>query len=238
VGGTSAGRLPLPQIVAFDSDPLLVEEISLQGDGTVVCFGDGANPEVLHAYGIEAPRAIFITYDDHRDCLGATLRLRAAFDAVPIYCRSQTRAEALALRRAGATEAVVETDELPRSAPLLLEGGGAPSVMASFASLRHLRPAELAAAVESTGVTEVEAARLLELYGAMDADGDGNVDVGELKTALAKSSTAGVLSDAAVGELERRVTAVVGDVTSVDFVQFCRISMADLEEAAAACVDE
>jgi hypothetical protein len=62
--------------------------------------------------------------------------------------------------------------------------------------------------------------------------------VGELKTALAKSSTAGVLSDAAVGELERRVTAVVGDVTSVDFVQFCRISMADLEEAAAACVDE
>ena len=54
-------------------------------------------------------------------CVAATARLRGAFREAPIFTRAQTRAEAQALQAAGATEVVVEFDELPRycTAPAL-----------------------------------------------------------------------------------------------------------------------
>lgn len=56
-----------------------------------MCFGDGANPKVFEAYGIEHPRAIFITYPEHAECLSATLRLRSAFLRARIFARAQVK---------------------------------------------------------------------------------------------------------------------------------------------------
>lgn len=110
----------LPQIVAFDKKPSLIDQILTPMDNTAVLFGDGENPEVLKHHGVERPRAIFIAYEDEEQVLAATIRLRTLFVDTPIYARSQSRREARELKAAGATEVVVEHDELPRSAPLFL----------------------------------------------------------------------------------------------------------------------
>ena len=52
--------------------------------------------------------------------MSAVARLRFSFPKSPIFARAQSRHEAHELKEAGATEIVVEFDELPRSAQALL----------------------------------------------------------------------------------------------------------------------
>eukprot|EP00584_Thalassiosira_punctigera_P001494 CAMPEP_0172534232 /NCGR_PEP_ID=MMETSP1067-20121228/6676_1 /TAXON_ID=265564 ORGANISM="Thalassiosira punctigera, Strain Tpunct2005C2" /NCGR_SAMPLE_ID=MMETSP1067 /ASSEMBLY_ACC=CAM_ASM_000444 /LENGTH=759 /DNA_ID=CAMNT_0013319005 /DNA_START=187 /DNA_END=2466 /DNA_ORIENTATION=- len=112
----------LPRVVAFDTDPALIDTILMPESNAAVMYGDGENPEVLRSHGVEDPTAIFVSYEDHERALAATFRLRTSFDRAPIYTRAQTREEAQELKCAGATEVVVERDELPRSSPYLLLG--------------------------------------------------------------------------------------------------------------------
>lgn len=74
----------------------------------------------------------------------------------------------MALRAAGANEAVIEADELPRSAPLLLRGGE------PLRSLVRRVPAKISLEARSAEIgklTSSEAARFLELYKSMGTDG-------------------------------------------------------------------
>lgn len=52
--------------------------------------------------------------------MSAVARLRFSFPEAPIFARAQSRYEAQELKEAGATEIVVEFDELSRSAQALL----------------------------------------------------------------------------------------------------------------------
>lgn len=116
-GGEEAS---LPQVVAFDLDPTLINNVLLPTPNVAVMYGDGENPEVFRSHGVHSPRAIFISYEHHEQVMAATLRLRTSFADAPIYTRAQSREEAQELKCAGATEVVVEMDELPRSSPYLL----------------------------------------------------------------------------------------------------------------------
>jgi hypothetical protein len=111
----------LPQIVAFDTEPSLIDKILIPMDNTAVLFGNGENPEVLRHHGVENPRAIFISYEEEEQVMAATTRLRTLFADTPIYTRAPSRKEAEDLKAAGATEVVVEHDELARSARSLLQ---------------------------------------------------------------------------------------------------------------------
>ena len=53
--------------------------------------------------------------------MSAVARLRFSFPKAPIFARAQSRHEAQELKKAGATETVVEFDELSRSAKALLK---------------------------------------------------------------------------------------------------------------------
>ena len=110
----------LPKIVAFDTEPSLINNVLLPSTDVAVMYGDGANPEVFRSHGVNNPRAIFISYEHHEQVMAATSRLRTSFVDAPIYTRAQSREEAEQLRCCGATEVVVELDELPRSSPYLL----------------------------------------------------------------------------------------------------------------------
>ena len=113
----------IPKIVAFSKQPSLVNQILIPIENAAVLYGDGENPEVLKHHGVENPKAIFISYKDQEQVLAATTRLRTFFADTPIYARAQSRTEEKALKAAGATEVVVEHDELARSAPSFLIKG-------------------------------------------------------------------------------------------------------------------
>ena len=61
-----------------------------------------------------------LSHYSHEQVMSAVARLRSAFPSTPIFTRAQSRYEAQELKEAGATEIVVEFDELPRSAQALL----------------------------------------------------------------------------------------------------------------------
>eukprot|EP00316_Scyphosphaera_apsteinii_P011270 CAMPEP_0119314988 /NCGR_PEP_ID=MMETSP1333-20130426/34143_1 /TAXON_ID=418940 /ORGANISM="Scyphosphaera apsteinii, Strain RCC1455" /LENGTH=755 /DNA_ID=CAMNT_0007320203 /DNA_START=88 /DNA_END=2355 /DNA_ORIENTATION=+ len=186
-----------PAFVAFETDVSLMRQSVRDDDAEegCVCYGDGGNPELLRASGICEPTAIFITYGDHTCCLGATSRLRSAFGAqTPIFTRSQTRMQAQALKQAGATEVVVENEELSRSALALIRGSVLPpALMASLATgSTGAAPSlqQLAVVVaRALGVSEAELPKLLEFYASMDVDASAAVTADELRVLLTKSNT-------------------------------------------------
>mmetsp|Transcript_29920 Transcript_29920/g.62959 ORF Transcript_29920/g.62959 Transcript_29920/m.62959 type:complete len:709 (+) Transcript_29920:223-2349(+) len=112
----------LPHIVAFDTEPLLINNILLPISNTAVMYGDGENPAVFQSHGVTKPRAIFVSYEEHEQVIAATSRLRNSFAETPIFTRAQSRKEATEIKCAGATDVIVEQDELARSAPALLKG--------------------------------------------------------------------------------------------------------------------
>jgi len=232
-------------IVALSNKPSRVRQMEEQMGQLVegimhpvALFGDGSSPEVLLACGVTEPSALFVTYDEHTRCLDATMRLRAAFADAPIFCRARTRAESQELQRAGATDVVVEVDELPRSALALLLGVSRPSERPTPWSAGELmaRPTLLKAAANVAGITEREASALLELYMQADADGSGLVTLDDVTAMLRKSNT-GLVSDA---ELRQRLgiwryqraqdgakRAEDDAKDEIDFIEFCRVLRAD-----------
>ena len=74
--GAGGAAYELPQVVAFDTEPSLINSILMPGSDAVVMYGDGENPEVLRSNGVENPRAIFMSYQDHDRVMAAKSRLR------------------------------------------------------------------------------------------------------------------------------------------------------------------
>lgn len=207
----------LSSLVIFDSDPAFLMSDARSAD-TEVLFGDPSNPEVLRSNGVTHPRAIFITYDEHSMVLSATSRLHIAFGETPIYTRAQTRSEAQSLRAAGATEVIIESDELARSAPVLVRS--ATMEIPTFASTPRIGAELRRAAANAANVPEDEVDGLLEMFSSIDQDGSGLVDADELLGMVSKSN-AGLATDQEVLEMDVWLHQVVP--SRLDAVEFCRL---------------
>jgi Kef-type K+ transport system membrane component KefB/voltage-gated potassium channel Kch len=205
----------LPEVVAFDKDPSLVDVILMPQPGTIVLFGDAANPAVLKSSGVTDPAAIYIAYEDHYSVLAATSRLRAGFQDTPIFARAQTRAEAHSLKVAGATEVVVESDELPRSAVPLLR------LSKSMALTSHVNTEELRLAMAAAArVTPEEVDHLLDLFKCMDKQESGFVSASLITEAL-RNSNSGMVSDDEMAYMETWVSSIVK--SPIPPIEFCRL---------------
>jgi Kef-type K+ transport system membrane component KefB len=210
----------LPVIVAFDSDPSLAGSTLRPSNDSAVLFGDGSNPSVLKSSGISNPSAIFVSYEDAIQVAGATARLRAAYENAPIYARAQTRREAQSLKDIGATEVVIESDELPRSATAFIWSTKlwpSPdlSVLSNEAGQTRLKNA----AAIASGLTAEIVESLFKVFLGMDQDLSGKVERESLIHSISKT-TAGIHSDDEIQEMiavvEQRVIA------PLDLVSFCR----------------
>lgn len=194
----------------------------MPSEDAAVLFGEASNPAVIQSSGITDPSAIFIAYEEAERVSAATARLRSSFPSTPIYTRAHTRSEAQSLKGIGATEVVIEADELPRSTSafvwstklwtstlLRLEALGDP-----VAQERLKRSASVA-----SGVTPDMTNRLFELFQSMDQDLSGRVSANELANLISKTN-AGVHSD---DEVEEMLAWINDDVVEpLDVVGFCR----------------
>jgi len=205
----------LPKIVAFDNNPTIVSETKPNhaDNSTAVIFGDAMNPEVLRSCGIVDPSAIFISFHDHANVLTATSRLRSAFNASPIYVRSQTRKEAQELQALGATEVVVEADELSKSAVQMLENFNSYIMARSDEDFR-------VAAASAAQVSLKNIDELLDWFDCLRKNDDGLVIPSVFADAV-RNSNSGVRSDTEIDQMEEWVLNVVKD--PLDCIGFCRL---------------
>eukprot|EP00550_Attheya_septentrionalis_P002134 CAMPEP_0198291252 /NCGR_PEP_ID=MMETSP1449-20131203/8840_1 /TAXON_ID=420275 /ORGANISM="Attheya septentrionalis, Strain CCMP2084" /LENGTH=743 /DNA_ID=CAMNT_0043989869 /DNA_START=335 /DNA_END=2566 /DNA_ORIENTATION=- len=202
----------VPRVVAFETDPSLIDSCLAPNPGTVVLFGDASNPVVIRSSGVNHPSALFIAYEEPARVLSATFRLRASFADANIYARAQTRAEAVTLKSAGATEVVVELDELSRSALSLIRG----KLQVSMS------PDLRMAAAQAAGVTIDAVDHLLELYTCMDRDDSGLIDAAEFAYVV-RMSNAGIVSDDELDGMEGWLRTAMPE--PIDPIEFCRIYM-------------
>ncbi|KAG0463478.1 hypothetical protein HPP92_018988 [Vanilla planifolia] len=106
--GLDGDSMGWPYIV-FDLNPKVVE--SARRMGFPILYGDGSRPQVLHSAGISSPKAVMVMYTERTRSLEAVQRTRLAFPAAPIYARAQDLAHLLDLKKAGATDAIIENTE-------------------------------------------------------------------------------------------------------------------------------
>ncbi|KAL6847190.1 hypothetical protein ACP4OV_023043 [Aristida adscensionis] len=119
--------------VAFDLNPAVVK--SARESGFPVLYGDGSRPAVLQSAGITFPKAVMVMYTGKEKTIEAVNRLRQAFTAVPIYARAQDLSHLLDLKKAGATDVVLENAETSlQLGSILLKGLGVMSDDVSFLS--------------------------------------------------------------------------------------------------------
>jgi Kef-type K+ transport system membrane component KefB/voltage-gated potassium channel Kch len=210
--------LQTASLVAFDTNPSLIDN-AICTDKTIVLFGNAANAEVIRSSGVTAPSAIFITYEDSGRVHSATARLRAGFPDTPIFARASTRAKIVDLEQAGATEVVVESDELPRSSFALVQGVWSGNLKGAIIdSPEHVR-AEAAAAA---GISLSEADRIFEVYKSMDQDGTGRVSLTEIESVLERSSQ-WIASDDEIRELDQWIEGELDGVEFFDAQELCRL---------------
>lgn len=162
VGQTVANMLaspalgrPLPYI-AFDNNVARVQ--AAQEAGFNVLYGDGSRTKVLHAAGVDRPRAIAVGYTARQRAVTAVEALHEAYPGVPIFVRALDMQHAAALKEAGATTVVTAETEagLAVGSQLARGLGVSPRAVASLASaMRAEMDARLAeeveAGVDSTG---------------------------------------------------------------------------------------
>ncbi|KAF7803803.1 K(+) efflux antiporter 3, chloroplastic isoform X1 [Senna tora] len=119
--------------VAFDLDPTVVKAAG--NLGFPVLYGDGSRPSVLQSAGISSPKAIMVMYAGKEMAIEAVQRLRFAFPAIPIYARAQDLKHLLDLKKAGATDAILENAETSlQLGSKLLQGLGMMSDDVAFLS--------------------------------------------------------------------------------------------------------
>nr|KYP54519.1 Glutathione-regulated potassium-efflux system protein kefB [Cajanus cajan] len=95
--------------VAFDLDPTVVKAASKLG--FPIQYGDGSRPDVLHSAGVHSPKAIMLMYTGKKKTIEAVQRLRMSFPSIPIYARARDLKHLLDLKKAGATDAILENAE-------------------------------------------------------------------------------------------------------------------------------
>ncbi|RVX10224.1 K(+) efflux antiporter 3, chloroplastic [Vitis vinifera] len=103
--------------------------------GFPVLYGDGSRPAVLQSAGISSPKAVMVMYTGRKRTMEAVQRIRNAFPAVPIYVRAQDLTHLLDLKKAGATEVILENAETSlQLGSKLLKGFGVMSDDVTFLS--------------------------------------------------------------------------------------------------------
>jgi len=210
----------LPYLVAFGTDASLTGNILMPSEDAAVLFGDASNPVVLQSAGITEPSALFVSYEDAGRISSATARLRSSFPETPIYTRAQTRREAQSLKDVGATEVIIESDELPRSATAFLWTNKLWSSTESMENKSSMEKKLLQkAASTASGLPMDITDALFELYQCMDQDLSGEVTADEIANLITKSN-AGIHSDDEVEEMIALVRDTV--VEPLDIVGFCR----------------
>ncbi|XP_020979450.1 K(+) efflux antiporter 3, chloroplastic [Arachis ipaensis] len=96
--------------LAFDLDPALVN--AAKKAGFPIHYGDGSHPAVLQSVGISSPKAIMVMFTGKEKTAEAVQRLRFTYPAIPIYARAKDLEHFLDLKKAGATDAVLENAEI------------------------------------------------------------------------------------------------------------------------------
>ncbi|XP_024018848.1 K(+) efflux antiporter 3, chloroplastic isoform X2 [Morus notabilis] len=119
--------------VAFDLDPSVVK--ASRKLGFPILYGDGSRPSVLQSAGISSPKAVMVMYTGKKRTIEAVQRLHSAFPGIPIYARAQDLRHLLDLKKAGATDAILENAETSlQLGSKLLTGLGAMSDDVNFLS--------------------------------------------------------------------------------------------------------
>ncbi|RWR77892.1 K+ efflux antiporter 3, chloroplastic [Cinnamomum micranthum f. kanehirae] len=119
--------------IAFDIDPRVVK--AARKLGFPILYGDGSRPTVLQSAGIFSPKAVMIMYTGKHRTIEAVQRIRLAFPAIPIYARAQDLVHLLELKKAGATDAILENAETSlQLGTKLLKGLGVMSDDVNFLS--------------------------------------------------------------------------------------------------------
>ncbi|KAL4179984.1 hypothetical protein AMTRI_Chr13g122900 [Amborella trichopoda] len=95
--------------VAFDLDPRVVKVAKSQG--FPIFYGDGSRPAVLQSAGISSPKAVIIMYAGKESTIESVRRIRLSYPAIPIYARAQDLGHLLELKKAGATDVILENAE-------------------------------------------------------------------------------------------------------------------------------
>ncbi|XP_010275512.1 PREDICTED: K(+) efflux antiporter 3, chloroplastic [Nelumbo nucifera] len=127
------GKLVGWPYVAFDLDPAVVK--AARKLGFPILYGDGSRPAVLQSAGISSPKAVMVMYTGKKRTIEAVQRIRLAFPAVPIYARAQDPIHLLDLKKAGATDAILENAETSlQLGSKLLKGLGVMSDDVTFLS--------------------------------------------------------------------------------------------------------
>ncbi|MBU6510396.1 MAG: cation:proton antiporter [Gammaproteobacteria bacterium] len=97
------------QFVALDLDPMRVKHAREAGDPAY--YGDGTNPAVLKAAGVEHARALVISYFRIPVILKILEHVKKMRPDLPVLVRTRDDAELDKLMQAGATEVIPETME-------------------------------------------------------------------------------------------------------------------------------
>ena len=215
-----------PRLVAFDNDPSLITKMNMDDStqlipGSRILFGDAANPQVLRASGVTEPSVIFITFEDHYRVLSATSRLRGSFHETPIFARAQTKSEGQSLMAAGATEVMIEADEIPRYAIPLWRQSQNPSLVSSSSSSSLCTSQNLRLAIATAGGCTIEDIdQLVTFFLSIDRDQSGFVSADEIVTFL-QNSKLSLISDDERIVVESWVSSNVK--APIPFIDFCRL---------------
>ena len=97
------------EYIALDMDPKRVQQARQAGDPVI--YGDAAQPEILHAVGIEHCNVLVISFADPKLALRILISVRALRKDLPVLVRTQDDTKLDQLQKAGATEVVPETLE-------------------------------------------------------------------------------------------------------------------------------
>ncbi|XP_075475020.1 K(+) efflux antiporter 3, chloroplastic-like, partial [Primulina tabacum] len=150
--------------VAFDLDPSIVK--ASRKLGFPVLYGDGSRPAVLQSAGIGSPKAVMVMYTGKKKTSEAVQRIRLAFPGVPIYAWARDMMHLLDLKKAGATDAILENAETSlQLGSKLLKGLGVMSNDVSFLSQLVRDSMELQAqdALERTNDPKVNVMKPLQV---------------------------------------------------------------------------
>ncbi|MDE1887569.1 MAG: NAD-binding protein, partial [Gammaproteobacteria bacterium] len=110
--GQNVARFLEPEgfdFVALDLDPIRVKQAREAGDPAY--YGDGTNPAVLKAAGVEHARAVVISYFRIPVALKILEHVKKLRPDIPVLVRTRDDAELDKLMQAGATEVIPETLE-------------------------------------------------------------------------------------------------------------------------------
>ncbi len=97
------------EYIALDMDPKRVQQARQAGDPVI--YGDAAQPEILHAVGIEHCNVLVISFADPKLALRILISVRSLRKDLPVLVRTQDDTKLDQLQKAGATEVVPETLE-------------------------------------------------------------------------------------------------------------------------------